>query len=91
VGTGAGGASDATGFQSRQPRGSVYTAFGIGLAKEGTFEVKLVKDAGTGGGLRSDEPAPQAGGFSPALVLSVALLFTAATSSVAWRIAKDAR
>jgi len=47
---------------------TVYTAFGIGLAEEGTFEVKLVKDAGTGGGLRGDEPAPQTGGLSPAWV-----------------------
>ena len=70
---------------------TVYTAFGIGLAEEGTFEVKLVKDAGTGGGLRGDEPAPQTGGLSPAWVLSVALLFAAATSSLAWRIVKDAR
>jgi hypothetical protein len=70
---------------------TVYTAFGIGLAKEGTFEVKLVKDAGTGGGLRSDEPTPKTGGFSSAWILFVALLLAATTSSAAWRLVKFAR
>lgn len=70
---------------------TVYTAFGIGLADEGTFEVKLVKDAGTGGGLQSDETPPGTGGFSPAYILFVALLLAAATSSVARRLVKDAR
>ena len=70
---------------------TVYTAFGIGLAKKGTFEVKLVKDAGPGGGLRGDEPTPKTGGFSPAWVLCAALLLAATTSSVARRLVKDAR
>jgi Domain of unknown function (DUF4397) len=70
---------------------TVYTAFGIGLAEEGTFEVKLVKDAGAGGGLRSDEPTPVTGGFSPAWVLLVALLLAATVSSAAWSLVKGAR
>jgi hypothetical protein len=61
---------------------TVYTAFGVGLAKKGTFEVKLVKDAGT---------APKTGGFSPTWVLFVALLLAATVSSAAWRLVKDAR
>ena len=70
---------------------TVHTAFGIGLAKDGTFEVKLVKDAGIGDGLSSDDPTPKTGGFSSAWILFVVLLLAATTSSAAWRLVKIAR
>lgn len=70
--------------------GTVYTAFGIGLAKEGTFEVKIVEDAGAGGSLGGVKNMPDTGGFSPAWLLFVAILLAAATSSVARGLVKDA-
>ncbi len=62
---------------------TVYTAYGIGLAGEDTFQVKLVKDAGAGGGLRNVEPIPDTGGFSPTWVLFSGLLLIAAGTSLA--------
>lgn len=69
---------------------TVYTAFGIGLAKKGTFEVKLVEDAGTGAGLHNDETMPVTGGLSPVWILFTAVLLAAATASVARGLVKDA-
>lgn len=68
----------------------VYTAFGIGLANEGTFEVMVAEDAGPGGSSRGVLPMPDTGGISPAWILCAALLLAVAGSSVTWLLARRA-